>query len=99
MRSGLLAFALLLPACSALRPKPPQGPPPLQAGTLVVFEPRADARGTGIDPAAMAAQMEKAAVESSKTLKVISRAELVKIMQSRGMKEPHPDRSGAQAVE
>jgi FKBP-type peptidyl-prolyl cis-trans isomerase FkpA len=99
MRLALLLAAFSLHACAVVAPKPPPGPPPLSAGTLIVFEARADASGTGIDPAVVTAEMEKAAVAEAKSLKVIPRAELVKIMQARGVKEPHPDRSGLQAVE
>jgi FKBP-type peptidyl-prolyl cis-trans isomerase FkpA len=100
MRPIVTASLALLCACApAAIPKPPPGPAPLGQGQVVVIEPSVDAIGTGVDTGKIAAAMEEAATAQGKSLKVVPRGELQKVLRARGVNEPKVDRTGQQAVD
>jgi FKBP-type peptidyl-prolyl cis-trans isomerase FkpA len=66
---------------------------------VVVIEPSVDSIGIGADTGKLVVAMEEAATAQGKSLKVVPRSELKKILGARGISEPRVDRSGQQAVD
>ena len=87
------AIALLCFGCAtAYKPVTIEGPKPFGPDALLVFEP--SSRLAGVDTSALWGQLEKAAAEQAKGLKVISRAELDKVLNQHGLPRPLVERAG-----
>ena len=98
MRFAPALAAASLCACAAVAPKLPVGPPPLSAGTLIVFGVRSEARGTGVDDQALSARLLEAAQSQVKGLKVIPHEEAAKLLRAQGATDPYLERSGMGVV-
>ena len=90
-RSALIAL-LCLGCATVYKPVTISGEKPFGADALIIFEPASGIRGT--DTSALYQQMEAAATEQAKGLKVVPRAELERVLRAHGIGQPRVDRTG-----